>query len=89
MTKSCDTVLQATTKFTKTMRASGSVKVLDIKTILSDNEQVYSIISKCILKRKHIYLELVLDAMTFACLRISHVMSHVTLSAIFAKSLKV
>ena len=33
MTKSCDMVLQATIKFTKTMRASGSVKVLDIKTI--------------------------------------------------------
>ena len=33
VTKSCDMALQATTKFTKTMRASGSVKVLDIKTI--------------------------------------------------------
>ena len=35
VTKSSDTALQATAtmKFTKTMRASGSVKVLDIKTI--------------------------------------------------------
>ena len=33
VTKSCDMALQATTKFTKTMRESGSVKVLDIKTI--------------------------------------------------------
>ena len=33
VTKSCDTAPQVTTKFTKTMRASGSVKVLDIKNI--------------------------------------------------------
>ena len=34
VTKSCDTAPQVTTKFTKTMRASGSVKVLDIKKYL-------------------------------------------------------
>ena len=33
VTKSCDAAPQTTTKFTKTMRASGSVGVLDIKII--------------------------------------------------------